>query len=277
MNIARLLTTLFFVFGIFATGQSQEVSILTWNIAHLGKTKSVTELEFIASVMKDYDVIAIQEVVARDPAGAQAVAKIANILNHSGSKWDYRVSDPTTGTSQQKERYAFIWKTAVAKLNSRPWLDKTLAPIVCREPYLARFKIGDHLILVANYHSIPHSKKPQWENEQVLQLPKLYPQDRIIIAGDYNINSFDNYWDQLNKYNLSLIPLKNKTTLRQACTNNNNFTYSNHSIDFFIYENSELNIIESSVIDYIQKCERLELARNISDHLPVFCIINLNK
>ena len=174
MNKSRHLLTVLCLFTIYCSNYAQEVSILTWNIAHLGKTKNATEIEFMASVMQSYDLIAIQEVVASDPAGAKAVAQIADLLNRSGSKWEYKVSDPTTGTSQQKERYAFIWNTAIVKLKGKPWLDKSLADIICREPFLARFHVEENSFLIANYHSIPHAKKPQWENAQVLQLPKLY-------------------------------------------------------------------------------------------------------
>jgi hypothetical protein len=44
--------------------------------------------------VRDYDIIAIQEVVA-GYGGAQAVAKLADELNRKGSKWNYIISDPT--------------------------------------------------------------------------------------------------------------------------------------------------------------------------------------
>ena len=74
---------------------------------------------------------------------------------------------------------------------------------------------------------------------------------------------------------MQLIPYGNKSTLRRACTNNNGFTYSNHAIDFFIYEKEELIVLKSNVVDYVGKCGNLQSARSISDHLPVFCTINL--
>ena len=53
----------------------------------------------------------------------------------------------------------------------------------------------------------------------------------------------------------------------------NNFTYRNHAIDFFVYENLEFDIIESGVIDYVGGCENLGKMRGISDHLPVFVLV----
>ena len=90
-----------------------------------GRTKSDTEIEFIANTIKDYDIVLIQEVVAKDPAGAQAVGRLGEALNRKGAKWEYRISDPTSGdNSYKKERYAYLWKSANVTLIGRPWLER---------------------------------------------------------------------------------------------------------------------------------------------------------
>lgn len=40
-----------------------QTKLLSWNLQNFGKSKSNQEVEFIASVIKDYDIITIQEVV----------------------------------------------------------------------------------------------------------------------------------------------------------------------------------------------------------------------
>ena len=62
-----------------------QVSVCSWNIMNLGKSKSNSELEVMANSIKSYDVIAIQEVVA-GPGGAQAVSRLVAILNTKGAK-----------------------------------------------------------------------------------------------------------------------------------------------------------------------------------------------
>ncbi len=42
----------------------------------------------MAAILKNYDVVAIQEVVA-GPGGAAAIARLHDALNRTGSKWDY--------------------------------------------------------------------------------------------------------------------------------------------------------------------------------------------
>ena len=49
----------------------KQLKILTWNIQDLGKTKNIQEINDIVKIINPYDIIAIQEVVAKDPKGAQ--------------------------------------------------------------------------------------------------------------------------------------------------------------------------------------------------------------
>ena len=60
---------------------TSSVKLLTWNIQDLGRTKDDKEILQIAKIIKNFDMIAIQEVVAKDPRGAQVVAQIVDNLN----------------------------------------------------------------------------------------------------------------------------------------------------------------------------------------------------
>jgi endonuclease/exonuclease/phosphatase family metal-dependent hydrolase len=73
----------------------------------LRQSKSNGEISFIANTVKDYDIVAFQEVVARDGC-AQAAAKLADELNRKGAKWDYSISDPTSSSAYKTERYVFL-------------------------------------------------------------------------------------------------------------------------------------------------------------------------
>ena len=98
--------TLFILLFLFVTLLSNaQVSVCSWNIMNFGKSKSDSELAFIAATLNKYDIITIQEVVAGN-GGAQAVARLVNILNNKGAQWDYAVSDPTT--TSNNERCAYV-------------------------------------------------------------------------------------------------------------------------------------------------------------------------
>lgn len=102
-----------------------QTKVISWNLKNFGKSKSQPALNFIANTVKDYDIIAVQEVVA-GYGGAQTVAKLADLLNEKGSKWNYSISDPTSGSSYKRERYAFIWKSNKVKLKEIPGLKKSI-------------------------------------------------------------------------------------------------------------------------------------------------------
>ncbi len=248
-------------------------SIISWNIRDFGRTKSIEELKVIADIVKDADLVAIQEVVAVDIAGAQKVAKLAEILNRMGAKWDYKISDKTTSPGKRTERYAYIWKTKQLQLEGRPYLEKNFEPIVYREPFMARFKSKEGSFLIANYHSRSYKEEPEQEIDLLLMLNALYPNDRIIIAGDFNKYSDDSYFDKLKGLDYSLEPKNEKTTLKMSCKSGG---YYNHPIDFFIFENESFHVLKAGAIDFVKECELLDVARSISDHLPVFINFHLN-
>ncbi len=113
-NLVFLFSFLFITFLSTA-----HISICSWNIMNLGKSKSNSELEVMANAIKTYDIIAIQEVVT-GAGGAQAVTRLVAVLNTKGSKWDYAISNPTTSNNpSSSERFAFIWKVTRVKKNRK--------------------------------------------------------------------------------------------------------------------------------------------------------------
>jgi endonuclease/exonuclease/phosphatase family metal-dependent hydrolase len=206
------------------------VSLISWNIKDLGGTKSNEEIELIARVVRDYDIVAIQEVVAKDPAGAKAVARLADQLNRMGSKWDYRVSDPTKSPSAYiSERYAFLWKTSKVVMQGRPRLMGELVELCDREPYYARFVEDGTQYDVINFHSRPHNKNPQSEVEAISRLVLSNQNDyNWIVAGDFNMSEEDDIWGLLYSQSYRSSLMNQKTTLKTKCAQGE---YLNYPID----------------------------------------------
>lgn len=248
---------------------SNTLKIITWNIQNLGQSKNNEEIEFIVGVLNDFDIIVIQEVVAKHPAGAQKVAQIADELNRKGSKWDYRISNPTKSPSAyMSERYAFIWKTSKVHIKGRAYLDDELASEIFREPFIAEFKPknSDHTFHVVNFHSRTHSDQPELEIELFKDYQQRLNTDHILIAGDFNLNERHNIWDGFYQQGYKSAVKSSKTTLKRKCSSGD---YLSHSIDN-IYYSKRIKLFNSGVVDYVEACENLLAARKISDHLPVF-------
>jgi len=258
--------------------KSQNLIVSSWNIRDLGRTKDDNEILEIAKIIKNYDIVAIQEVVAKDPAGAQAVAKIADELNRMGSKWDYRISAPTKSPSAYiSERYAFLWKTSKVKLLNRAYLDTELENLCYREPYIGKFQSKtspDTLsFYVINFHSRKFNDNPEEEIIYFKEYSNRLNSDNIIILGDFNLDETHKVW--LNFYKEGYKPaLKDtKTTLKTKCKNN---SYLNYPIDN-IYYFKGINHIASGVNDFVGSCQNLETARTLSDHLPIHLEFNIMK
>ena len=151
--LIKQLFVLYFLFiSLFAAAQQNEITLVSWNIRDFGKTKSNEELNQIAEILRDADIVAIQEVVA-GYGGAHAVAKLAAVLNRKGAKWDYVISNPTNSPKYVTERYAYIWKTAQIKIKNRGNLVKQLDDEVDREPFLLQFFYADKPFTIINLNA----------------------------------------------------------------------------------------------------------------------------
>ena len=264
--MTRKLLLLFLIFfQYFAFSQVEKVGLISWNIRDFGKSKNGKELNQIADIVKDADILAIQEVVA-GYGGAQAVAKLADILNRKGSKWDYVVSDPTNSPKYVAERYAFIWKTRHIKIKNRGWLLDTLDGKIDREPFLLDFYLKKQKFTIINFHSRPYNKDPESEIKALSGFIMDSIATPLIIAGDFNVDEKEPIFDPLKSkgYNATITNLK--TTLKRTCKRGD---YLNHPIDNIFYSNGIIKI-EGGVIDFVKFCDHLEQARKLSDHLPVF-------
>lgn len=258
------------LYSIEGKSNKKGIKILSWNIQDLGGSKNTQEINQIARIIRDYDIVAIQEVVAKDPKGAQAVAKIADELNRMGSKWDYSISNPTKSpSSYMSERYAFIWKTSKLKLLQRPFLDAELENEIIREPFIGKFqaKNADSSFYLINIHARVYNQNPENEIIHFKDYPKRLNTQNIIILGDFNLNEKHDVWNNLFKIGFKPSIENAPTTLKRTC---NKTEYLNHNIDNIYYYSKRIKPLNSGRLDFVNSCQNLEKARSISDHLPVF-------
>ena len=251
------------------SSNSKSLTLVSWNIQKLGKTKTPEVIYEIANILRVFDIVVIQEVVAKDPAGAQAVAKIADELNRMGFKWDYQISDPTKSpSSNMSERYAFLWKTSRVSLVHRAYLAKELEDLCYREPFVAAFKAkgNNDPFYVVNYHSRKYNDKPEEEIIHFIDFPERLASNRILIAGDFNLSEKHAVWKPFYRKGFKSALQNQRTTLRRKCKLGD---YLSKPIDN-IYFMPGITKVHASSVDFVQLCENLYRARKISDHLPVY-------
>ena len=254
---------------------AQELTIVSWNISNFGRTRieKYQNIDEFAKILRDADLILIQEIVAKDPAGARAVALLADELNRTGSSWDYVVSEPTKLTSpQMKERYAFIWKRSKLKLAAGPFLISAVESIAYREPFLAEFNVDGNKLVVLNYHSRKYNDNPEIEIKPISEYLLKVDSGNRILAGDFNLSEDHEVFNRMYNENFSHALTNQGTTLKKKCVGGN---YLNHSIDNFYYRLSDFKMVETGIIDIIQDCDLLLTKRySLSDHVPIFMKIS---
>lgn len=269
----KILRLIFFIgvaalFISFSSHSENQVSICSWNLKDFGRTKSDAEIEFIANTIKDYDIVLIQEVVAKDPGGAQAVGRLGDALNRKGAKWEYRISDVTSGeNSYKRERYAYLWKPSKVTLVGKPWLEIKYTNEIDREPFFATFKIADKSFTLVNFHAITKSKQPETEIKYFKFLPAEYPDLNLIFCGDFNVPQSHTVFNPLKKMGYQSALTGQKTSLKMECISDDCLASEFDNVFF----NADKVIKKASgIIHFYKAFEDLKMARMVSDHVPVY-------
>jgi hypothetical protein len=260
-----------FVF-IYCGCANAQLSVLTWNIQNLGKSKSDNTIDCIANTVKPYDLLAIQEVVA-GYGGAQAVARLADALNRKGYKWEYCISDPTQTTGGTTERYAFLWKPSRVKRIGKAWLEKQFAQQIEREPYMATFDFGGKQLTLVSFHAVPKSKQPEHEIKLLSQVTKEYPNLNLVFLGDFNCPQSNSVFTNFRKLNYQSVLVNQKTSLKRSCKNGNCLA---SEYDNIFYATRKLKRINSFVVPFYTSFDNLSLAKKVSDHIPVVAQFSFN-
>ena len=279
--------------------QGTNLKLVTWNIAHLGASKSDAEIELMASILRGYDVIAVQEVVGKDPAGAKAVARLAAALDRRGADYDYRVSAPTRSSSGSiSERYAFLWRTSTVRLRGRPELMGAYAKTVEREPYLAEFvwerANGDagggaplaSLFRLATFHARPREHQPEQEIAKFRSMPADYADAPLVLLGDFNLVSHHTVFNPWRKRGYELALSGQPTTLRRKLPDDGDAYF--READNILVPTDRMRVLERGILDVVGFCESvyaqapgawtgctdgLGVARRLSDHAPVYVVV----
>ena len=267
------LTFLFFLFLFNIQSLTAQIIVCSWNLENFGKSKTDEVINFIANKVKGFDVIAIQEVVA-GYGGAQAVAQLSDALNRKGAKWDYSVSNPTSGENPyQRERYAFLWKTSKVEIVGRPWLEKQFNVEINREPYFATFKADGKLFTLVNFHAITKRMQPETEIKYFKFLPAEYPDLNLIFSGDFNCPQSHTVFNPLKRMGYQPIFTGQKTSVKMEPVNGDCLA---SEFDNMFYYSPKMTFINSGVIHFYKSFISLKEARTVSDHIPIWFEFFLN-
>lgn len=253
------------------TQAAKTITLISWNIKDFGQSRDDAEIDAIANYVKHADIVAIQEVVAKHPGGAQAVGRLVETLNRKGSAWDYRVSDPTQSSSAQKsERYAFLWKPSkVTITGGGPKLLSDLSDLVEREPYFIQFKVDGKELNILNYHACTHDNTypERAEVNAITRWIQNQNLSNLIWTGDFNLEVNDIGFDKLKSLGFIHALNGQKTSLKRSCSEGQ---YLSRAEDNIYYKCTDFTLTRPKVLDFIHDCHEVAWKRDsYSDHLGV--------
>jgi endonuclease/exonuclease/phosphatase family metal-dependent hydrolase len=254
----------FIIHGIY--GQ-ENLRLLSWNIQHFGYHKTELQIEQIASVIEEYDIVAIQQIDSKELSAEKAISQLIIALNAKGFDWSYTLSQPTKTKKSNQQRYAFLWKTYKVKVLGNGFLLNDLQRKVVHEPFVMNIKWNNERVSLYNYQAKPYQENPEKEIQIVLDY-LLDKQTPTILMGNFNTTQNREVFKQRR--------LKNAITNNQKTLLKNKCYYHNHlhlSVDNIFYTTPYFTLLSSGVLDYVGECENLKLAHRISNHLPVVAFL----
>jgi len=259
--------------------QAQQLRLMTWNIKDFGRSRDLGEMEMIAGIVNTADLVAIQEVVAKDPGGVQAIERLATLLNGLGSLWEFAISNPTNSSSPQKsERYAFLWKAHKAQLIGKPRLLREVDDFVEREPFLAKFRVDSFELICLNYHSMTHQAgDPETIEIEAISNWLLFqePKANLFWMGDFNLDIRHWVYQPIISKGFNYLVNDEPTTLKMKCEQGNYFSLGEDNI---LFQCEDCRELKYEIVDFVtpDRCHQVfELRNALSDHLPVVVEFNL--
>lgn len=116
----------------------QTILVSSFNIQTFGKKKLEDPwvIDKIIAIIRQFDVVAVQEVRAEDQT---TIPRLIQLINANGARYDYLLG-PRLGRSVSKEQYAYIYDTAsVVSSPDAIYTIEDNADLLHREPLVARF------------------------------------------------------------------------------------------------------------------------------------------
>ena len=136
------------------------IKIATFNIRTFGrsKLKKPAVMAELANIIKQYDLVAIQEI--KDISGSTA-PKFLEVINVDGSEYDFIISERTGRNVDDKssqEQYAYFYNTeTIVATDNGQLFDDATNDFFQREPYIAHFRVigGSFQFVLMSIHTKP--------------------------------------------------------------------------------------------------------------------------
>jgi len=190
-----------------ATRSSERIRIATFNIQRFGEKKSgdAEVMQNLARIISQFDLVAIQEVQSPQ---AMPVARLVDLLNRSGGRYDAAVSEPI-GRTTYLEQYAMVWDvTRIAMLPDSAYVVRDDSDRMHRPPMVASFETRipsamgrrPFRFTIISAHTDPNQVSPSGKSNEMDVLDDVFLRVReyeyqmrglvnTLMVGDLNVST----------------------------------------------------------------------------------------
>ncbi|MBW2968618.1 endonuclease/exonuclease/phosphatase family protein [Candidatus Woesearchaeota archaeon] len=247
---------------------SPNITIASFNIRKFSDTsRNDEELDKITEVLKQFDLIAVQEIIG----DVKILNRTVEMLAKKGKKYNFVVSEPMGNV--QKERYAFLFNKKLT-LVGKPKIYYDKYDKFIREPYFASFKSGEFDFDIFTVHILygdnAYDREP--EMRQIANVYSYYQENDavendLILTGDFNTRPWDDNFDYIWAIpNVKVVIRDGESTIGKYGNLYDNIIFTESSTQ----EYTGLNRIYT--FDKILELEQEEARNKVSDHRPVYAV-----
>lgn len=245
------------------------IRIASFNLQAFGETKlgKPHVIDVIARIIRQYDIVAIQEVRSRSQ---DALPRLVDAVNASGAQYDF-VIGPRLGRTSSKEQYAFVFDRATVEVDrNQTYTVEDPDDVLHREPLVAWFRVrGPPTSEAFTFSLVNIHVDPDDVRREVNVLDDIFravrndgrEEDDVILVGD--LNTDDRHLGQLGQSAAIVAAISGVPTTVRGSSQLDNILFDGPSTKEFTGR--------AGVFDFLREYNfTLEQALEISDHLPVW-------
>lgn len=249
------------------------IALGTFNIQVFGQSKleKPKVMQVLAQVVRRFDVIAIQELRAKEQ---DIIPRFLEQINADGSQYDYIVG-PRLGRTASKEQYVYLYDASrIEVLPGSVYTADDPQDHLHREPLVATFRVRSaqtsrpFTFTLVNVHTDPD--EVQWEMDALDDVFVRVQEDHIreddvIMLGDFNADEY--HLGQLGRLPGMTWAIAGQTTNTKGTESYDNVLFDRRGTVEFTGRSGVLNLREEYGLS-------MEDALDVSDHLPVWATFN---
>ena len=183
----------------------ETIRIASFNIQVFGSSKleKTHVMDILARVVRQFDVVAIQEIRSRDE---DILPRFVDLINAAGRQYDY-VIGPRLGRTNSTEQYAFVFDRASIEIDrSQMYTVEDPDDLLHREPLIGWFRVRGpapeqaFTFSLVNIHTDPDETDQELDTlDDVFRVVRDdgRHEDDVIILGDLNVD--DRHLGQLGQ------------------------------------------------------------------------------